>query len=77
MTTHHPHASDTFDNAAGDIEEVLNFMAAELSPKGLRDSVNQVYKYLSNPHLCGRHDLMEKYRAAVSKWLDDVADKTE
>ena len=60
------------DIAVLDIEEVLNFMAAELTPKELRDTVNQVYKYLSNPRLCGRHDLMEKYRAAVSKWLDDA-----
>jgi hypothetical protein len=60
------------DIAVLDIEEVLNFMAAELTPKELRDATNQVYKYLSNPQLCGRHDLMEKYRAAVSKWLDIV-----
>jgi len=60
------------DIAVLDIEEVLNFMAAELTPKELRDAINQVYKYLSNPQLCGRHDLMEKYRAAVSKWLDVV-----
>ena len=60
------------DIAVLDIEEVLNFMAAELSPKELRDAVNQVFKYLTNPRLCGRHDLMDKYRDAVSKWLDDA-----
>ena len=60
------------DIAVLDIEEALNFMAAELTPRELRDAVNQVYKYLSNPRLCGRHDLMEKYRVAVSKWLDDT-----
>ncbi len=149
VTTHHPHAADTFDSAAGDIEEwlhgtrirayevtvredwknrvsgfkekmdkfgltkytiiasgvkddekwyspaklvltleeygrdiaildireVTNFMAAELTPVGLRDSVNQVFKYLANPQLCGRHDLMEKYRSAVSQWLDEATDE--
>lgn len=64
------------DIAILDIEEVLNFMAAELSPKELRDAVNQVFKYLSNPRLCGKHTLMDKYRAAVSKWLDDVDEIT-
>lgn len=62
------------DVAVLDIEEVLNFMAAELTAKELRDAINQVHGYLSNPQLCGRHDLMEKYRAAVSKWLDAVED---
>jgi hypothetical protein len=62
------------DIAVLDIEEVLNFMAAEMSPKELRDAVNQVQKYLSNPRLCGRHDLIEKYRKAVSRWLDIIDD---
>jgi hypothetical protein len=61
------------DMAILDIEEVLNFMAAELTPKELRDAINEVYKYLSTPNLCGRHDLMDRYRQAVSGWLDEAA----
>jgi hypothetical protein len=60
------------DIAVLDIEEVLNFMAAELAPKELRESVNEVFKYLSNPKLCGRQDLMDTYRAAIDEWLDEA-----
>jgi hypothetical protein len=65
------------DIAVLDIEEVLNFMAAELTPAELRNAINQVYKYLADPNLSGRHDLMDKYRAAVSDWLDIVDDIRE
>lgn len=65
------------DIAILDIEEFLNFMAAELTPKELRDAVNQVYRYLSNPHLCGRHDLMDKYISSVSEWLDNATTADE
>jgi hypothetical protein len=60
------------DIAILDIEEFLNYMAAELTPKELRDAVNHVYAYLSSPRLCGRHDIMDKYRSAVSSWLDQA-----
>ncbi len=58
------------DIAVIDIHDCLNFFAAELSPGEIRDAINLVYEYLSNPRLCGRQDFKDAYREAVNEWLD-------
>lgn len=58
------------DIAILDIEDVVNFLAAELSSEQLRKAVNHTFDYLTNPRLCGRQDFIEIYRDMVDQWLD-------
>jgi hypothetical protein len=58
------------DIAVIDIRDCLNFFAMELSPSELREAINRVYGYLSNPRLCDRQDFKDAYREAVNEWLD-------
>jgi hypothetical protein len=60
------------DIAVVDILDAINVFAAELTARELRDAVNQAHSYLSSPKLCGRADIIDKYAAAVSDWLDQV-----
>lgn len=60
------------DIAVIDIQDVMNFFAAELSANELRASVNKCYEYLSDRNLSGRDDIMRAYRETVSGWLDEV-----
>ena len=53
-----------------DIEDVLNFLAMELTPVELRESVNKIYEYLANPKLCDRDSFKQAYRETVRDWLD-------
>ncbi len=64
------------DIAVVDIRDVLNFLAAELTPRELRAAVNRTYEYLSDPKLCGRDDFKALYREAVRGWLDTVHEAT-
>lgn len=61
------------DIAVIDIQDVVNFFAAELSAEELRESINRTYELLSNPKLSGRHEFLEAYRSVVGAWLDDVS----
>ena len=61
------------DIAIIDIEDVINFLAAELTSEQLRKAVNHTYDYLTNPKLCGRQDFIESYRDAVDQWLDQLS----
>jgi hypothetical protein len=60
------------DIAVVDIQDVVNFLAADLSANELRASVNKCYEYLSDRKLSGRNDFMRAYQSAVSEWLDGV-----
>lgn len=62
------------DIAIIDIEDVVNFLAAELSSEQLRKAVNHTFDYLTNPRLCGRQDFVKIYRDAVDQWLDQAVD---
>lgn len=55
-----------------DIRDVLNFLAAELTPGELREAVNKTYEYLRGPHLSGRQEFIEAYQHVVSAWLDTL-----
>jgi hypothetical protein len=61
------------DIAVVDIIDAIHVFAAELTARELRDAVNQTHSYLSSPKLCGRADIIDKYAAAVSDWLDGVS----
>jgi hypothetical protein len=58
------------DIAVIDIRDVLNFLAAELTPGELRSAVNRGYEYLRSPQLSGRQEFIEAYQQVVSDWLD-------
>lgn len=60
------------DIAVVDIYDVVNFLAAELTPIELRTSVNQAFNYLSDRKLCGRPDFKELYVSTVHDWLDEA-----
>lgn len=60
------------DIAVVDIEDFVTVFAAELTATELREAVNKTYSFLSNSKLCGRPDIMDKYRAGVESWLDGV-----
>lgn len=62
--------SDGRDIAVIDIEDVLNLLAMDLTPKELRNSVNKVYEYLANPRLCGIASFKQAYLETVRDWLD-------
>ncbi|NJN20151.1 MAG: hypothetical protein HC812_01750 [Leptolyngbya sp. RL_3_1] len=62
------------DIAIIDIEDVINFLAAELSSEQLRKAVNHTFDYLTNPRLCGRQEFIDAYRDAVDQWLDQAGD---
>lgn len=62
------------DIAIIDIEDVVNFLAAELSSEQLRKAINHTYDYLTNPRLCGRQDFIDAYHEAVDQWLDQAVD---
>ena len=61
------------DIAVVDIHDFVNVFAMELTAEELRRAVNQTYSYLTTPSLCGRSDIITRFSAAVSKWLDSVA----
>jgi hypothetical protein len=67
-----PHGRDI---AIVDIQDVVHFLAAELSMPELRNAVNKAYEYLTNPTLSGRDDLKIMYRDAVRNWLDATEEK--
>ena len=60
------------DFAVVDIHELADVFAMELSADELRAAVNQAYSYLTAPKLCGRADIITKFAACVSSWLDQA-----
>jgi hypothetical protein len=61
------------DIAVVDINDVVNFFAAELMPAELRAAVNLTYTMLSDRRLSGRIELMDMYKSIVRDWLDEVS----
>ena len=62
------------DIALVDIHDFLNVFAMELTSDELRRAINQTYAYLVAPKLCGRADIISRFSAAVSTWLDLAAE---
>ncbi len=63
------------DIAVVDIRDLINFLAAELSPEELRQAVNRGYDLLSDRKLSGREEFRVEYREAVRDWLDTIEAK--
>jgi len=59
------------DIAVIDINDFTLVMAAELSANELKDAVNLINDYLSQPNLSNKDEFIELYRNAVSEWLDE------
>ncbi len=57
------------DIAIIDILDVLNFLAAELTPEELRESINKCYDYLNDLTICGRPEYIKRYIDVVHGWL--------
>lgn len=49
------------DIAVIDIEDVVNFLVAELTADELRRAVNRIFDYLNNPKLCGKSEYINVY----------------
>ncbi len=65
------------DIAVVDILDVVNVMAAEMTPEELRTAVNKGFDYLSDRRLSGREDFKSAYREAVRGWLDTIEGEPE
>ena len=61
------------DIAVIDIEDVINFLSAELPARRLKEVVNQTFSYLRAPRLCGKAEYIQAYRDTVDEWLDESA----
>lgn len=61
------------DIAVVDIDDVVHFLAAELTPEELRSAINQASDYLSDRKLSGRFDFQTLYKSAVRNWLDEAS----
>ncbi|MCA8988702.1 MAG: hypothetical protein KDA78_13720 [Planctomycetaceae bacterium] len=62
-----------FDLAIVDVRDFCAVFCAELSAEELIKVVNQTYAFLQEPSLCGRSDLIDAYRDATARWVDDLA----
>lgn len=62
------------DLAVVDISDVVAVITAELSAAELREVVNTAYDLLSQPRLCGRPDILGRFRGVVDQWLDGRAE---
>ena len=60
------------DIAVVDIHELVDVFAMELSADELRAAVNQAYRYLTAPRLCGRADIIARFSASIAAWLDQA-----
>lgn len=64
------------DIAVVDINDVVNFLAAELTAMELQAAVNKAYEFLAAKKLSGREDFKQAYREIVSAWLTEAATRT-
>ena len=65
------------DIAVIDIEDVVNFFAAELSPPELKEAINGTHGLLTTQTLCGKAKIIDAYNDVVSKWLDTATTVTK
>ncbi len=61
------------DIAVIDIYDVVNFLAAELTPQELGTATNQAHTYLKDRKLSGRPAFIEAYIEVVRVWLDETS----
>ncbi|MGC8640061.1 MAG: hypothetical protein ACP5XB_09320 [Isosphaeraceae bacterium] len=62
------------DIAIVDILDVVNFLAAKLTPSELREAVNKCYEYLADERLCGAPWVLARYREVVRDWATGPGD---
>jgi hypothetical protein len=59
-----------FDLAVVDISDFFSVFCAELSREEIARAINQAYKFLCEPHLCGRADFQAAYKTTTDRWLE-------
>jgi hypothetical protein len=59
-----------FDLAVVDIRDFFCVFCAELNREEIAVAFNRAYQLLADPRLSGREDILTKYRAATSEWLE-------
>ena len=60
----------SFDLAIVDLTDFFSVFCAELYREEIGEAFNRAYELLSDPRLCGRDDLIKKYRAVTDEWLE-------
>ncbi len=59
-----------FDLAIVDLTDFFSVFCAELQREEIEQGINRAYELLSDPRLCGRADLISKFRDATDRWLE-------
>ena len=59
-----------FDLAVVDIREFFAVFCAELQKEEIAKAFNRSYELLADPRLSGREDILAKFRAIASDWLE-------
>lgn len=60
----------SFDLAIVDLTDFFSVFCAELHREEIGEAFNRAYELLADPRLCGRDDLIKKYRAVTDEWLE-------
>jgi hypothetical protein len=60
----------SYDLAIVDLADFCSVFCAELYREELAEAFNRAYELLSDPRLCGRDDLIKKYRSVTDQWLE-------
>lgn len=60
----------SFDLAIVDLTDFFSVFCAELCREEIGNAFNRAYELLSDPRLCGRDDLIKKYRSVTDEWLE-------
>jgi hypothetical protein len=58
------------DLAVVDIRDFFSVFCAELQREEIGAAFNRAYELLSDPRLCGREDIIEKFRGVTNEWLE-------
>lgn len=59
-----------FDLAVVDLSDFCSVFCAELQREEIEQVINRAYALLSDPRLCGRADLIAKFRDVTDQWLE-------
>lgn len=59
-----------FDLAIVDLSDFFSVFCAELQREEIEQVINRAFELLSDPRLCGRADLITKFRDVTDQWLE-------
>jgi hypothetical protein len=59
-----------FDLAIVDLSDFFSVFCAELQREEIEQVINRAFELLSDPRLCGRADLIAKFRDVTDQWLE-------